>query len=372
MATPSSPKPTPLNDTVSPTKKPQPIPWTHQETLNLIRAYQEKWYALKRGPLRSSQWEEVAVVVAARCGYDFNHPSKSAIQCRHKMEKLRQRHRAEKHRLLGGGLQQPRGWLYFGLMDELERGPMPISARPLTALSPPRNYDDDDNDSDNDNKEDNYFADDDDKMMSYVKSKSINYILNERPRTTKKYGVDLGFSREHVVPKGFRRMDYNDENYDDDDDDDDDDKMMSYVKSKSINYILNERPRTTKKYGVDLGFSREHVVPKGFRRMDYNDENYDDDDDDSDDENNEDEEKRVVANKEGLILGLTEEIKDFGERFIAMENLKMRMMKDTERYRVEMENKRIEMILKSQQRIVDSIGRAFGLSNKKMKIVHEI
>ncbi|OIW01031.1 hypothetical protein TanjilG_14217 [Lupinus angustifolius] len=311
MATPSSPKPTPLNDTVSPTKKPQPIPWTHQETLNLIRAYQEKWYALKRGPLRSSQWEEVAVVVAARCGYDFNHPSKSAIQCRHKMEKLRQRHRAEKHRLLGGGLQQPRGWLYFGLMDELERGPMPISARPLTALSPPRNYDDDDNDSDNDNKEDNYFADDDDKMMSYVKSKSINYILNERPRTTKKYGVDLGFSREHVVPKGFRRMD-------------------------------------------------------------YNDENYDDDDDDSDDENNEDEEKRVVANKEGLILGLTEEIKDFGERFIAMENLKMRMMKDTERYRVEMENKRIEMILKSQQRIVDSIGRAFGLSNKKMKIVHEI
>ncbi|CAL0324415.1 unnamed protein product [Lupinus luteus] len=312
MTTPSSPKPIPLNDTVSPTKKPHPIPWTHQETLHLIRAYQEKWYALKRGPLRSSQWEEVAVVVAARCGYDFSHPSKSAIQCRHKMEKLRQRHRAEKLRLVGGGLQQPRGWLYFGLMDELERGPMPISARPLTALSPPCNY----------------------------------------------------------IGDGNRS--YNEDN--DDDDDDDDDKMMNYVKSKSINYIVSERPRTTKRYGGDLGFSREHVVPKGFRRMDYNDENYDDD---SDDENNEEEEeeeeeeKREVVNKEGLILGLTEEIKVFGERFIAMENLKMRMMKDTERYRVEMENKRIEMILKSQRRIVDSIGRAFGLS-KKMKIGHEI
>ncbi|KAE9611099.1 hypothetical protein Lal_00015986 [Lupinus albus] len=287
----------------SPTKKPQPIPWTHQETLNLIRAYQEKWYALKRGPLRSNQWEEVAVVVAARCGYDFNHPSKSAIQCRHKMEKLRQRHRAEKHRLAGGGIHQPRGWLYFGLMDELERGPMPISARPLTALSPPCNYIDNDNDND-------------------------------------------------------------------DDDDDDDNRMMNYVKSKSISYILSERPRTTKKYGGELGFSREHVLPKGFWRMDYDDENYDDDDDEKN-EDEEKEEKKVVVNKEGLILGLTEEIKDFGERFIAMENLKMRMMKDTERYRVEMENKRTEMILKSQRRIVDSIGRAFGLS-KKMKIGHEI
>ncbi|KAL2319250.1 hypothetical protein Fmac_028219 [Flemingia macrophylla] len=99
-------------------KKAQPIPWSHQETVHLIRAYQEKWYALKRGPLRHNQWEEVAVAVATRCGYDLGQPVKSALQCRHKMEKLRQRHRAHS--------KQP--WPYDALMEELERGPLPISA----------------------------------------------------------------------------------------------------------------------------------------------------------------------------------------------------------------------------------------------------
>ncbi|KAK7287414.1 hypothetical protein RIF29_00689 [Crotalaria pallida] len=308
MAT--SPKLISPNDAASPTKKPQPIPWTHQETVNLIRAYQEKWYSLKRGPLRSSQWEEVAVVVAARCGYDLNHPSKSAVQCRHKMEKLRQRHRAEKHRLAAG--TPGRAWQYFGLMDELERGPLPISARPLMAFLPPGddradNYNDDDNDYGDED-------DDDNERNNYVKSKSINHIIRQRPRTNK-YGGFSGFERERV-PKGFWRMD---DNYDDDVSDDDDD----------------------------------------------------DDDDNNDDDGEKDEDKRVVVDERGLVLGLTAEIKDFGQRFTAVENLKMRMMKETERRRLEMENKRIEMILKSQRRIVDSIERVFG-SSKKMKISYDI
>ncbi|KAI9108066.1 hypothetical protein K1719_020939 [Acacia pycnantha] len=100
MASPPSPKPLSLvATTASPTKKPQSIPWTHQETINLIQAYQDKWYSLKRGPLKANQWEEVAVTVAVRCGYDYNEPSKTAVQCRHKMEKLRQRYRAENYRL---------------------------------------------------------------------------------------------------------------------------------------------------------------------------------------------------------------------------------------------------------------------------------
>ncbi|XP_061367850.1 trihelix transcription factor ENAP2 [Gastrolobium bilobum] len=308
MATPSSPKlisPIATNDDASPPKRPQSIPWTHQETVNLIRSYQEKWYSLKRGPLRSTQWEEVAVVVAARCGYDSNHASKSAIQCRHKMEKLRQRHRAEKHRLsTGAAMARGGAWQYSGLMDELERGPLPISARPFMSMAPLGYNNENDHDEDDEDNDD----DDDDDGVCY----------------------------------------YND----------DDDQRESYIKSKSINYIVKQRPKANK-YGGVLGFSRERDCD------DYDDEDEDEDDDDSDDE------EGVVVRRKGLISGLSAELRGFAERFIGMENLKMEMMKETQRCRLEMEKKRIQMILESQRRIVDSIGRAFG-SSKRMKISQQI
>ncbi|RZB60280.1 uncharacterized protein LOC114391175 [Glycine soja] len=263
---------TPPNDAAS-TKKPQPIPWTHQETVHLIRAYQEKWYALKRGPLRHNQWEEVAVVVAARCGYDLAHPAKSALQCRHKMEKLRQRHRAEKKQQHTAAALRPGAWQYNSLMDDLERGPLPISA-----LAP----------------------------------------------------LDT-----------FEEEDENNDDTIDDRNDYDGDGSFINIKSKSINCILSERPvrmRSNKR-----GFLREHVVVK------EEEENENEDDD---------------------VLGLSTEMRAFAERFIGMESLKMEMMKETERCRLEMEKKRIQMILETQRRIVDSIGRAFG-SNKRIKITQQ-
>ncbi|KAI5679970.1 hypothetical protein M9H77_01197 [Catharanthus roseus] len=116
---PSSPKLKPKPEStaetdLTPPKKTPPLPWTHQETVNLIQAYQEKWYSLKKGQLKASQWEEVSVTVAARCGYD--EPYKTATQCRHKMEKLRKRYRAEKVK------PYPNSWQYFELMDRMERG----------------------------------------------------------------------------------------------------------------------------------------------------------------------------------------------------------------------------------------------------------
>lgn len=238
-----------------PTKKPQPIPWTHQETINLIRSYQEKWYSLKRGPLRGSQWEEVAVVVAARCGYDYNHPSKTALQCRHKMEKLRQRHRSEKHRLTAtSSAASSRSWQYFRLMDDLERGPLPISVRPLSQKHP--------------------ISDDSD---------------GERVK-------------KHSAARS--------------------------VRSRSIHTVLNQKPTVTRQQR----------------------------DETDDEEEEEDEEEGVMAKS------LTAELRSFAERIVGLENKKMEMMKETERFRLEMENKRIRMILESQWRIVDSIGKAFGSS----------
>ncbi|XP_031745092.1 uncharacterized protein LOC101222941 [Cucumis sativus] len=153
----STPRPPPLPSLSSSksisTDKPHPIPWTHQETIHLIHAYQDKWYSLERGQLKSNQWEEVAVTVAARCGYSHFDPSKTSVQCRHKMEKLRQRLRSEKHRL-STGTQSSSRWLYFDLMNNLLRGPLPISARPMSSI--PFDNDQDDHIAE---KSDNYNSD---------------------------------------------------------------------------------------------------------------------------------------------------------------------------------------------------------------------
>ncbi|CAA6658847.1 unnamed protein product [Spirodela intermedia] len=91
-------------------------PWLDQETAFLIDAYEERWYALKRGQLKAHQWEEAP---------------KSGTQCRHKIEKLRQRYRAERQRSV------PSRWPFFERMERLEHGPSPISVRPPPPHPPP-------------------------------------------------------------------------------------------------------------------------------------------------------------------------------------------------------------------------------------------
>ncbi|KAK4268332.1 hypothetical protein QN277_025004 [Acacia crassicarpa] len=297
MASPPSPKPLSLvATTASLTKKAQSIPWTHQETINLIQAYQDKWYSLKRGPLKANQWEEVAVTVAVRCGYDYNEPSKTAVQCRHKMEKLRQRYRAENHRLAASSSFGSRVWQYFDLMDQLEKGPVPISAQPLVAFMP-FDYDDNEEENDDDDSDDYDKYNDIDERRKYSQSRSTDYFLiSQRPES--RYRGVSEFSREQVAKRLRRVSEEEEENFEE--------------------------------------VSGERMV-EGI----------------------------------GLVSGLAAEMKAFAERFIGMENLKMEMMKETERCRLEMENKRTEMIVKSQQRIVDSIGKAFGFP-KKMKISPEI
>ncbi|XP_062078526.1 trihelix transcription factor ENAP2 [Humulus lupulus] len=307
MATTPPPPPPAAAASVS-GKKPQPIPWTHQETVHLIQAYEEKWYSLKRGPLKSSQWEEVAVTVAARCGYEYTEPSKTAIQCRHKMEKLRQRYRAEKNRLILSGVSV---WPYFDLMNRLERGPLPISARPMIALPYHRDRDREDGEDDEDEEEENDSGDEgEDGDVIRTKSRSIDHIL-KRPTTVNRFAGEEergrnvnGFSRVWAEP-------------------------------------VTKRPRET-------------VVEE---------EEYGEDDLDGDEESNAKveflERRRRRERKREVVLKLAAEIRAFSERFVGMESMKMEIMKDTERCRREMETKRIEMILHSQNKIVDSITKAF-------------
>ncbi|CAA2961194.1 Hypothetical predicted protein, partial [Olea europaea subsp. europaea] len=100
------------------------------ETLALIDAYRERWYALRRGYLRTTNWDAVATIINNRFS-DASIPKISA-QCRHKMEKLRQRYRAEKQRSLS--YPNPAGrfissCFFFDYMDAMENRTNPPSVK---------------------------------------------------------------------------------------------------------------------------------------------------------------------------------------------------------------------------------------------------
>ncbi|KAK6162698.1 hypothetical protein DH2020_002539 [Rehmannia glutinosa] len=105
----------------APRRLPPPC-WTPDETVALIDAYKDKWYSLRRGNLRANHWQEVADDVASRCPAS---PPKTAVQCRHKMEKLRKRYRAEIQRAAahGGVRRFSSSWAHFQNMQSMEKGP---------------------------------------------------------------------------------------------------------------------------------------------------------------------------------------------------------------------------------------------------------
>lgn len=97
--------------------------WTHEETLALIEAYRDRWEKLRKGNLRASDWDDVANTVTARCGRFPTATPKSGVQCRHKIEKLRKRYRAERSRAAGRS-KGPK-WPFFPLLHDLAGGGAP-------------------------------------------------------------------------------------------------------------------------------------------------------------------------------------------------------------------------------------------------------
>ncbi|KAK8674383.1 hypothetical protein V6N13_112675 [Hibiscus sabdariffa] len=269
-------------------KKPQPLPWTHQETLNLIQAYQEKWYSLQRGQLKASQWEEVAVTVATRCGLFDDSAAKTALQCRHKMEKLRRRYRSECQ-----GLGSGSPWPYYDAMEALEHGPLLISARPLTSIVSTR--------------EKRFYPGD-------GRAAGNNYHKDEEEE---------------------------EEEEDGDDEEEEEEEDYRFSKSRSINHILR-RPSVVNRFSGLLSGGKKRVRPDGGGDGDAG---------------------VVGMEEEDKRMGLAVEIRRFAERFERMERKKMEMMHETERFRMEMENKRIEMILDSHKKIADIISASFGLNS---------
>ncbi|KAF8099718.1 hypothetical protein N665_0238s0046 [Sinapis alba] len=122
---PTAASATDLKITSIPAKSSRRLPppcWSLEETIALIDGYRDKWYALSRGNLKANHWEEVAEAVAATC--PGVTPRKTAVQCRHKMEKLRQRYRTEIQRARSVPVARfVSSWVHYKRMEAMENRP---------------------------------------------------------------------------------------------------------------------------------------------------------------------------------------------------------------------------------------------------------
>ncbi|KAL7154295.1 hypothetical protein ABFS83_04G224600 [Erythranthe nasuta] len=330
-----SPKHGPPRQPATESKKSPPVPWSDEETLAIIKAYQEKWYSLKKGQLKAFQWEEVSVTIAARCGLD--EPSKTATQCRHKIEKLRKRYRSE--------LQKPYSysWQYFDLMDQMERGPIPVNARPISAGKS--------------------FHGNGNSNTSNYGTAALGYDSLYSNSADYYNGGESGNESEGKWNMGY----YNNNN-------NNSVELATRNKSKSINNIVRGEvkswARTAKRMSIERGFSRSSNRITKVSRNPVNGKRkqrcYDGDDDVEEEEHVLVEDEREESGRGrgggGGAMELAAEIRCFTEKFVGMENKKIEMMSETQRYRAEIEKKRKEMILDAERKIIDTIDRVFRAS----------
>ncbi|RDX79040.1 Trihelix transcription factor ASIL2, partial [Mucuna pruriens] len=294
MASPSSP-----TDSNPPSAVPLPLPappssssrrlpppcWTPEETAALIDAYREKWYSLGRTNLKATHWQEVADAVTVQCP-NASPAAKTAVQCRHKMEKLRKRYRTEIQRLRS--LPVPRlnnnnnnastsSWVHFKSMDSMEKGPSkPEPNNNLNFIEQEDNEDDD--------------LYEEFKNAPGSNTRSLNKLYKNGPAFRIR------------IPAG-----------------------VSVAQHPSSKFFNAPSP------------GGGGAMPRAAKR---------------------ERERDALAEMVGAIKVLR-------DGFVRMEQMKMEMAREIETMRMEMEVKRTEMILDSQQRIVEAFARA--VSHKRTK-----
>ncbi|XP_028791903.1 trihelix transcription factor ASIL2-like [Neltuma alba] len=290
--------------------------WSAEETVALIEAYRDKWYSLGRGNLKATHWQDVADAVTSRC--PGASPPKTAVQCRHKMEKLRKRYRTEIQRARNMPVARfNSSWVHFKRMDSMEKGPSPVK---------PEN--------DSDDSPDEFDGDEDNDLYEEFRSGSGSNTrsLNKLYRN----GMSGGGSTVNGSG-GFR---------------------IRIPDGVSI-----AQPGNSKLYGKisDQKYNYNNNNPGSKSGHGFNNPNY---------------ETRVLKERSGLgkrerererdpVSEMVCAIKVLGDGFVKMEQMKMEMAREIESMRMEMEMKRTEMILESQQRIVEAFAKA--VSEKKTK-----
>lgn len=285
--------------------------WSSDETVALIDAYKDKWYSLRRGNLRANHWQEVADDLASRCPAS---PPKTAVQCRHKMEKLRKRYRGEIQRAAahGGVRRFASSWVHFQNMHFMEKGPNP---------TPP---------SSGDEEED--FNDGINRINGLYNKNQKAYFNNDRLDDN---GATNGFrikipGRVAVGPSAV--------------------KGYSNFDEISGQYPNNPNP-TFPNYAAGRHIAASNKV---FKEAFVG--------------------KGEMGNRAGEIPrksnvdGVGEvvaAIQALGEGFMRVEKAKMDMVRQVEEMRMEMELKRTEMILESQKKIVEAFAKAMSERSSK-------
>ncbi|KAI3447661.1 hypothetical protein Pfo_004326 [Paulownia fortunei] len=385
-------------DTVekAPRKFPPPC-WTQEETLALIDAYRERWYALRRGYLRTADWDAVAAAVASRC--PGASPAKTSAQCRHKMEKLRQRYRAEKQRALS--FPYPAGryfssWFFFENMEAMENG-----TTPPTSVQKPEN------------------SADGSRLKSFLDQNILKLKLKAKNNVDS--GPDLGYDngiKAHRFNSGTRvpseyssylDMDVADKEEEDMPQDDDlinfgrRKQPMNGIQKPSLKSKAKKSGKMFNNFDVSGGFHQE-MLPPGLRIKKFGKFDPSMDSDNNRSNSNEEFWVKVSNNNNdnsnnfgapgfrakywaslnpspdsraamhGLKRGrnaveeIVASIKLLGEGFVKMEKEKMEMAREMEAMRMEMEMKRNQMLLESQKQIVDAFLKGLFELKKSKKV----
>ncbi|XVF79713.1 hypothetical protein PTKIN_Ptkin15bG0011500 [Pterospermum kingtungense] len=341
-APPGSTSTPPTTATVRPNPRRLPPPcWSHEETIALIDAYRDKWYTLRRGNLKATHWQEVADAVGSRC--PMATPPKTAVQCRHKMEKLRKRYRTEIQRARSMPVSRfVSSWVHFKRMDAMEKGP---NVKPDYHSDSP----DEDNEEDEDDDQEQDFYEDGYRNGS-VNTKSVqklyrNGIGNSGASVSGSGGggggggssggfrirIPTGVSIAQPGPRFYGKMD------------------QKYVANPNPN--PNPNPNKGNFGGSGSGSVYGTRVLRGFEETPG---------------------KTAVSGASGkrerdAVTEMVSAIKVLGDGFVRMEQMKMEMAREIETMRMEMEMKRTEMILESQQRIVEAFAKAVSERKKKPK-----
>ncbi|CAA0829783.1 Alcohol dehydrogenase transcription factor Myb/SANT-like family protein [Striga hermonthica] len=338
--------------------------WTQEETLVLIGAYRERWYAARRGYLRTADWDAVAAAVAERC--PGASPPKTSAQCRHKMEKLRQRYRAEKQRAAlsfpcpPGRNTSP--WFFFENMDAMENGTAP-PAPGRKPEDPP-----DGSQLNSPHLEQNLLK---------FKLKATN-----NPESSPESGLRLSSSYFDTAIAGR-------------DEQGTPDFSNRAPKIHPTNRIpiaippLRSISKTPGELFADLasgGGFYQQMLPPGFRtnqfRSDYSPPNNNNNNNFADPSKrasywpninpNSDPRPETRGSKRGRerdeLAKIVASIKLVGEGFLRVEREKMAMAREIEGMRMEMEMKKNQMLLEFQREIVEAFRRGM-LELKKMKEV---
>ncbi|KAK3008081.1 hypothetical protein RJ639_013608 [Escallonia herrerae] len=329
MATIQSPSPSSLPGPTPPSssssRRLPPPCWSYEETIALIDAYRDKWYSLRRGNLRSSHWQEVADAVGDRYPLPSDIPPKTSVQCRHKMEKLRKRYRAEIQRAASNPKSHRcnSSWVHFKRMDLMEKGP----ASAVTVNSGPVVADEDDEDGDDED-------DGEEQELFYPKNVKSATAVSRISNGTRGSGIVNGPVRIRIPGRSSMPPP----------------PVVAKVYGK-----FDEFSSYSGKHNPNPNYGSTRVLKNGsVGRYEVG--------------------KSGGGGGEGVrkrmdpVAEMAAAIKVLGDGFVKMERMKMEMAREVEAMRMDMELKRTEMVLDSQQQIVEAFAKACSdRSDKKVK-----